>query len=314
MDNSANIITTRSGGSSYERFPADYLSHMHYRRTYSWYDVLPFSLILWPHTFSECERLGNWWRERHHYHSLALELMLEGELQYEQNGKKTLVRKGDLYLSHPGNTIKIHSCGRGYAHQLQLVISGSQVPILLEGLELRQTFLFPREYSEQIGKYMEHIADLLLSQTSAVQASSRTYELLAWLANERIALEQSQLPPVLTKAVRIMGNELSRGHSIATIAELAGTSKATLARLFRQYCHCTPQEYFTTLKMEYARNLLKLNRYSCKEIAEQLGFRNPLYFSSVFKRYSGLSPRQFRTAAKNEKTDPAPIARLEFPV
>ncbi len=305
MDNPNSIITVRTGGNSYEKFPSDYHSHTRYRQNYSWYDVFPFSLILWPHTFSESERVGCWWRERHHYHSLALELMLEGELQYEQNGQKSLVKKGDLYFSHPGNTIKIHSTAREYAHQLQLVISGNQVSILLENLELRQTFLFSNGNNKKIEEYFTRIGDLLLSKSSAVHACSQTFELLAWLAKEKIALEQSRLPPVLTKAVRIMGNELSRGHSITAIAEMSGTSKATLSRLFQKYCQCSPQVYYTTLKMEYASNLLKLNRYSCKEIAEQLGFRNALYFSTVFKRYSGLSPRQFQAAARREMTDPA---------
>jgi len=303
MDNSQTILTVRSSDNSYEKFSADYKSQMHFLRAYSWYDVFPFALILWPQTFTETEHFGSWWCERHNHHGLTLELLLNGELQYEQNGQLTIVRKGDLYFSHPGEAVKIHSTKREYARQLQLVISGNQLSFFLESLGLRQTSLFPRENGEASVEYFNAISDLLLSKTSAVLASSKTYELLSWLANAKNALEQSQLPPVLTRAVHIMSNELSQRHNIADIADLAGTSKATLIRLFRQYCQTTPQAYFSTLKMEYACNLLKLNRYSGKEIAGQLGFKNARYFSTAFKRYTGLSPREYCISARREKTD-----------
>ncbi len=305
MNNSKTIITVRKDGNSHEKLSADSKSQIHSLRDYSWHDVIPLSLILWPQTFSEAEYFGSWWRERHNYHSLTLELMLAGELQYKQNGQSIIVRKGDLYFSHPGNTVKTHSSKCEYARQLQLVISGQQLPSLLQSLELRQTYLLPGGNGETIAGYFNAIGDLLLGKTSAMLASSKTYELLAWLANEKDTLEQSQLPPVLTRAVRIMSNELSRGHTIADIAKLAGTSQTTLARLFRQHCQTTPQAYFTTLKMEFACNLLKLNRYSCQEIAEQLGFKKAMYFSTAFNRYTGLSPREYRAAARREKTDPA---------
>ena len=46
--------------------------------------------------------------------------------------------------------------------------------------------------------------------------------------------------------------------------------------------------------MESAVQLVRAGQLSFKEIAEQLGFRNSLYFSTVFRRYTGLTPTAFR--------------------
>ena len=53
-----------------------------------WYDVHPFSLTLWPHHFCENVRRGAWWIKKLNYAYIAVELLLDGEVIYEQAGKK----------------------------------------------------------------------------------------------------------------------------------------------------------------------------------------------------------------------------------
>jgi len=48
------------------------------------------------------------------------------------------------------------------------------------------------------------------------------------------------------------------------------------------------------LRMKHARTLLLENRLPVKQIAEQVGYANALYFSSEFRRNCGMSPREFR--------------------
>ena len=96
-----------------------------------------------------------------------------------------------------------------------------------------------------------------------------------------------------------LGNEADASFagcyfSIPELAAMSNTSKATLNRLFRKYLNTSPQAYLNSLRMENAKNLIRRGNLSFKEIAEQLGFRNSLYFSTSFKKYTGVAPSEFR--------------------
>ena len=82
--------------------------------------------------------------------------------------------------------------------------------------------------------------------------------------------------------------------SIGELAAALGISRVTLNNLFRQYLNTTPQAYRHRICMENAVQLVRSGEYSFKEISEQLGFRNSLYFSTVFRRYTGMTPTEYR--------------------
>jgi two-component system response regulator YesN len=56
-------------------------------------------------------------------------------------------------------------------------------------------------------------------------------------------------------------------------------------------------EYYTSLKIERAKQLLLENEMTVKEIAARLAFNEANYFSKTFKRLTGLTPSQYRKQA-----------------
>lgn len=77
------------------------------------------------------------------------------------------------------------------------------------------------------------------------------------------------------------------------IGEYTRTSVSTLKRAFRQEYGCGIMEYFNNMKILIAKNLIKSGKYTFTDIAEQLGFDNSYYFSTSFKRITGVSPTQY---------------------
>ena len=60
--------------------------------------------------------------------------------------------------------------------------------------------------------------------------------------------------------------------------------------MFREVLHESPQNYVLRYRMTLADHLLQMEELSVKEISSRLGFRDPFYFSRVFREYFGVSP------------------------
>ena len=57
----------------------------------------------------------------------------------------------------------------------------------------------------------------------------------------------------------------------------------------------SPAHYLTSLKLQKAKALLFNSTMSVKEIAFYLNYEDAAYFSSIFKKYIGLSPSEYRS-------------------
>ena len=53
-------------------------------------------------------------------------------------------------------------------------------------------------------------------------------------------------------------------------------------------------EYLANIRIEAAKDLLLSSDYSMQEVAERCGFADQSYFSNVFKKKTGLSPRKYK--------------------
>ena len=82
--------------------------------------------------------------------------------------------------------------------------------------------------------------------------------------------------------------------SLEEIANKCCVSKVYLCRLFKQYAGISPMAYVNKLKMNKAAFLLIQSNSSIKQISLMLHYNNPYYFSEMFKKEYGISPKYFR--------------------
>ena len=87
------------------------------------------------------------------------------------------------------------------------------------------------------------------------------------------------------------GRELSN----RLLAERYGISQYHLIRTFKEETGCAPQKYRNLMRVERAKQLLTDTELNINEISDMLGFADSLYFSRLFKRIVGVSPRDYRT-------------------
>ena len=102
----------------------------------------------------------------------------------------------------------------------------------------------------------------------------------------------------IEESVAYMAQHLNRPLQVATLAAKVSVSPSHFFALFKRRIGVAPMDYFTRLRMERACRLLETTSLSVKEVAAELGYDDPFYFSRVFKSVNQLAPSDYRTAKR----------------
>jgi AraC family transcriptional regulator len=87
---------------------------------------------------------------------------------------------------------------------------------------------------------------------------------------------------------------LAKELVIANLAALVPMSEFHFARTFKTLTGEPPHRYIMKRRIERAKVLLQVTRFSTAEIAYQVGFSNPSHFTAQFRKFLGVTPKQFR--------------------
>jgi len=104
----------------------------------------------------------------------------------------------------------------------------------------------------------------------------------------------SAMPAKLRAAVGLMTANLEEPLSAAAIAIRANLSVRQLERLFLKHLRCTPGHYYTMLRLERARQLLRQTSATILDVALATGFTTHSYFAHTYRNHFGRSPSEER--------------------
>ena len=86
--------------------------------------------------------------------------------------------------------------------------------------------------------------------------------------------------------------------SLSTIAAALNYNAKYISGLFVKETGMKLSQYITALRIRHAYTLVESGTASVKDLAFLCGFSDPLYFSTVFKKHAGISPREYILAAR----------------
>lgn len=109
---------------------------------------------------------------------------------------------------------------------------------------------------------------------------------------------------LVDQATRYMRDNFARNLSIQDIAAQVNLSERHFTRVFTKLLKQTPIEALTRMRMESAAQLLLDKNLPVKEIAERVGYPDVRYFTTVFRKHSGLPPAAFREKGGTRFADP----------
>ena len=100
-------------------------------------------------------------------------------------------------------------------------------------------------------------------------------------------------------ARRYFNEHYNEPISIQEYAESRNMSVCYFQRNFKQIVKHTPMQYLLTIRVNNAASLLETTDYSMAEIAAIVGYEDPLYFSRLFRKIKGVSPRDYHNLVKD---------------
>jgi AraC family L-rhamnose operon transcriptional activator RhaR/AraC family L-rhamnose operon regulatory protein RhaS len=100
--------------------------------------------------------------------------------------------------------------------------------------------------------------------------------------------------PEILAALNYIKENYQRPLSIQELIGISGFSASRFLRAFKRCTGCSPLEYLNRLRVSAAGRDMLTSAKSITAIALDTGFNDSNYFSRCFKKYTGLSPRQYR--------------------
>ena len=91
---------------------------------------------------------------------------------------------------------------------------------------------------------------------------------------------------------------------LRSVADAVHFSPNHFSTIFSQECNTTFIEYLTGVRIARAKKLLKSTDMKSADIAYKTGFNDPHYFSFIFKKVTGLSPREYRADPESDTYAP----------
>lgn len=135
-------------------------------------------------------------------------------------------------------------------------------------------------YTEGNFIYLSQVLQLILSETYYREKTHGTQ-----IQNEHV-----------TKIIRYMYRRLEQNLTLNDITKEFDLSKSYLNTIFQEYTQHAPLDFYINLKMKHACGLLRSTSLRIYEVAARLGYEDPYYFSRIFKKVIGISPRNYRNS------------------
>ena len=243
-----------------------------------------------------------------HLNWYELTVVTDGEGDVFTDGKGTHVRRGDIYLSYPGDAHRLESHP---VHHLRYDFFAfcprdAHLTEMLERIAEERRGADRRVFCDERIAYLVGcaIAEFCEARADEALLDSIFHQITTYIIRDAASLVPEKKPPASAEALcfRVMNHvdtHLYAMEGLAELAELTGYHYSYLSALFRKTTGTTLSDYYHGKKMAAARLLLREGRLSVSEIADTLGYSSVYAFSKAYRNAFGASPREERRVKGN---------------
>lgn len=227
--------------------------------------------------------------------------LVEGEGVFtSEHIKEQKIKSGDIFLLFPGEWHSYHPAENSKWKSYWIGYKGKNMDD-----RVKYGFMSPEKPIYHVGYSAEIIQLYDSAMKAAKEEAAYSQQRLAGIVNNLIGVMYSKerniilnrdrnKVDIINKARLIIREKLESRITIQEIAEQMGMGYSNFRKLFKEFTGVSPALYQQELRLQKAKELLSTTNTSIKEIAYQLNFDSPDYFSSKFKMKVGCKPSEYR--------------------
>lgn len=218
--------------------------------------------------------------------SKSFQLAYEFEQKYLSYVKNGNVKEAHRMIASPEMHVgTLASSGlRQLKNQMICIITLVTRAAIEGGLELSSAYQLSDFYIQRVENALTASKINEVLDTMYLDFTERTQK----------AVFSSDAPKDLSQCLRFIRESIYRPIKIKDVADYIGLSVSQLERRFRSTLGFSPGYFITRCKLEESKNLLAYTNKPLSEISQILNFSSQAYFSNVFKKKFGITPKEFR--------------------
>jgi AraC family transcriptional regulator, transcriptional activator of pobA len=237
--------------------------------------------------------------------SYFIVLIDSGTIHYKLDLQDITIADGDLIFAMP-NQIFVPPAKTDHLKYYKILFDENTLALLPQRFLFlvnplnAQTITLDHAARERVKKVFEILNQLLHTDEHSTDPEIILAYLNLLLSELNIAYFKHEPLDItnnnLSKFVEfklMVETQLTAQPSIHTIAEKLDLTTNSLYRLVKEYSGTSPKDFFTNRLMIEAQRKLRYSNLSVKELAYELGFNDPDYFSRLFKKFTGKSVTDF---------------------
>lgn len=223
----------------------------------------------------------------------------KGKGHFYFDGKEQIITEGNMILYRPNEVQMYYYYAPDKTEAYWVHFTGRHVESILEFYELPETenVFYTGTSPDYQWMYRQMIQELQLCRANYEELLSLMLRHIFIMINRYIVegrKASSDIQNEIECATHYFNENYNKPLNIDEYAESRHMSTCWFIRSFKQILKVTPMQYILSLRMANAQSLLETSEYNISEIAEAVGYDNPLYFSRLFHKHIGVSPSEYR--------------------
>ncbi len=220
---------------------------------------------------------------------------------FDYPDNETIVSAGNIVLFRPKELQKYEFYGKDKTEVYWIHFTGGDVKNILRkyGFQDDQRIFNVGTSLEYEHIFKQIIVELQRCQPDYEEMLTLYLRQLLIIFNRELIREHKLTNEFLDKQMSIAVTYFNKNYNmdinIEEYAASIGMSVSWFIRNFKKYTGSTPIQFLTSLRLTNAQVLLETTAYSINEIANIVGYSNPLYFSRIFHKQRGCSPSEYRS-------------------
>ena len=222
------------------------------------------------------------------------EYVLDGVGHVINNGNYYKVQKGDVYVLEPGGKHHYYADSKNPYEKIWINFRSAEFEKYFETYQLKGVTHFKSVNCHDLFQELLHLENMsIYGKRIAYEATGILFRIMMRLV-QSLRDENANIPNEVYEIKNLLDSAICSSITIEEICNKTFLSKSFIIKKFKHYFGMTPHHYLIEKKIKLASSLLKTSSLSIKEISVKLCFSDELYFSNVFKKNIGVSPKAFR--------------------